>query len=153
MLAETDLDDVERTILREVRPGTGLVRGSPAGLPPEILIGLGIAAENDMAGRESHHDLEGEEHDHDDFASFVLATPAFASLDELKLRVAAAARVPGVLRIKGRAAVAGKSASAIVQAVGPRVDAYFAPGSGPTGLVIIGLRDLDRAMVTACLGG
>ena len=153
LLADSDLDDVERIVLREVRPGTGIVRGSPAGLPPAILIGLGSAAENDMAGRESHHDLEGEEHDHDDFASFVLDAPAFASLDELKLRVAAAGRMPGVLRIKGRAAVAGKSASAIVQAVGPRVDAYFAPGTEPTGLVIIGLRDLDRDTVTACLGG
>ena len=147
------LDAVEATVMRESRVGTAVLRGSPRGLPADILLGLAAAAEVDMAGRESHHELEGEEHDHDDFASFVVPTPAFASLDELRARVTAALAVVGVLRIKGRAAIAEKPAPAIVQAVGARVEAYFAPGADPGGLVVIGLRDLDQAAVASRLAG
>ena len=121
------------------------MRSSPAGLPPEILLGLTATAEGDMAGRESHHDLEGEEHDHDDFASFVVETPAFASLEELRR---SRRRRAG----RGRACCASRAAppspasrrAAVVQAVGPRIETYFAPGAAPSGLVVIGLRDLDR---------
>ena len=82
-----------------------------------------------MTGRESHHELEGEEHDHDDFVSFVADLAPAASLEALKAKVAAALAIPGVLRVKGRAAIAGKAAAAVVQAVGPRVEAAFAPGA------------------------
>lgn len=147
------LAEVRATVGREARAGTRLIESSPAGLSPEILIGLASAAEDHMAGRESHHDLDGEEHDHDDFTSFLVRAPAFASLDELRKRVAGALAVPGVLRIKGRALIAGKAASAIVQAVGPRVETYFAPGEQDGGLVVIGRRDMDQAAVSAGLGG
>src|SRR5690606_10851613 len=107
--------------------------------------------ETDMKGRESHHDREGAEHDHDDFDSFVMPIAEAASLDELKGRVEMALRATGVLRIKGRAAVAGKTAAAVIQAVGPRVEASFAPGEAATGLVVIGLKDMDRAAVIRAL--
>ena len=153
LLTDSDLDDVERAVLREVRPGTGIVRGSPAGLPPAILIGLGSAAENDMAGRESHHDLEGEEHDHDDFASFVVEAVPANSLDIIRARVQAALAVPGVLRIKGRGTVRNRAGMVVVQAVGARVEAYFTPAADAPSLVVIGLRGLDRTAVEAALAG
>jgi cobalamin biosynthesis protein CobW len=143
LLSPPALHEVEAIIARETRPGTGHLRSSPEGLAPELLLGLSAMAESDMGGRESHHELEGEEHDHDDFTSFVVAAPAFASLEELRGRVAEALARPGVFRIKGRAAIAGKAAAAVVQAVGPRIETYFAPGDA-AGLVVIGLRDLDR---------
>ena len=59
---------------------------------------------------------------------------------------------PGVFRIKGRAAIAGKSAAAVVQAVGPRLETYFAPGAA-AGLVVIGLRELDRNDIAERLTG
>ncbi|MBN9011411.1 MAG: cobalamin biosynthesis protein CobW, partial [Rhizobiales bacterium] len=61
------LSEVEATVAREARPGTTTLRSRGEGLPAEILLGLASASEDDMKGRESHHDLEGEEHDHDDF--------------------------------------------------------------------------------------
>ena len=125
------------------------------GLPAEVLLGLGVGAEDDMAGRESHHELEGEEHDHDDFDSFVVEAPAFASLEALaRAGRARRWRVPGVLRIKGRARVAGKPAAG-------RRPGASARGSRPIStrrrgsdrLVVIGLRDMDRAAVAAHLAG
>jgi cobalamin biosynthesis protein CobW len=152
LMSPDALQEVEAIIPRETRPGTAHLRSSPAGLAPELLLGLTAMAEGDMAGRESHHDLAGEEHDHDDFTSFVVTTPVFASLEELRGRVADALGRPGVFRIKGRAAIAGKSAAAVVQAVGPRIETYFAPGAA-AGLVVIGLRDIDRDDIAERLAG
>jgi cobalamin biosynthesis protein CobW len=59
--------------------------------------------------------------------------------------------VPGVLRVKGRVAVAAKAAPAVVQAVGPRIETWFAPGSVASGLVVIGLRDMDQRAIAGLL--
>jgi len=153
LLGERELEGVEAVLAGEARPGTRRVRSAAGGLAPEVLIGLGAGAEADMAGRESHHELEGADHDHDDFTSFVVEPASFRSLETLRDRVGAALSVPGVLRIKGRARVTGKPASAVVQAVGPRVEAYFDPAAGPERLVVIGLRDIDPAVIAASLAG
>ncbi|MCB1489081.1 MAG: GTP-binding protein, partial [Bauldia sp.] len=159
VISKADLVDedgagrVEAIVRGEARAGTSVVRGSLKGLPSEVLLGLGSGAEDDMTGRESHHELEGEDHDHDDFASFVVAAPTFATIEALKARVGAALAFPGVLRIKGRARVDGKAASVVVQGVGPRVETYFDPADGRDGLVVIGLADLDAAAVSTHLTG
>ena len=107
-----------------------------------------------MTGRESHHELEGEEHDHDDFVSFVAGLTPAASPRCAPCARRGGARGPGVLRVKGRAAVAGKAAPAVVQAVGPRVETFVRARRGRAGgLVVIGLRDMDRAAIAAALGG
>jgi hypothetical protein len=41
----------------------------------------------------------------------------------------------------------------VVQAVGPRVEVAFAPGAEPAGLVVIGLRTMDRAAIARALTG
>jgi cobalamin biosynthesis protein CobW len=157
VVSKTDLVDVptlsavEAKVAREARPGTATLRSAGEGLPANVLLGLASASEDDMKGRESHHDLEGEEHDHDDFDSFVVPVPAFASLDALKAAVTSALAVPGVLRIKGRARVAGKASPVVVQAVGPRLETWYAADGAGEGLVVIGLRDMDRAAVSARL--
>ena len=152
LVSAAELADTEATVGREAQAGTRMVRAVSGNVPAAVLLGLGAFAEADMRGRESHHDLEGVEHEHDDFDSFVIAVARQPSLDALRARVLAALAVPGVLRVKGRAAIDGKAAVAVVQAVGPRVDLSFAPGAGEAGLVVIGLRTMDRAVVAAALG-
>ena len=44
---------------------------------PAALLGLGIGTEDDIENRRTRHDAE-EEHDHDDFDSFVVALPEIA---------------------------------------------------------------------------
>lgn len=151
LLDGATLRHVESKVVGEVRPGTRLLRTDGHGLRPEALIGLRLATETQVASRQSHHEMEGAVHEHDDFESFVVPAPEAESLDALRARVVRAMTVPGVLRIKGRAAVRGKTAPAIVQAVGPRVDAYFVPKGGASGLVVIGTRGLDRAAIRAML--
>ncbi len=150
LVDEAALAAVEASIGREARPGTATVRVAKGDVATEVLLGLSAAAEADMTGRESHHELEGEEHDHDDFVSFVVGAD-FPTMEALRARVTRALGLPGVLRVKGHARVADKAAPAIVQAVGPRLDAYFAPGAATSGLVVIGLKDIDQSAVTAAL--
>lgn len=146
------LAEAERRVEAGLRPGTMMLRTRGSGLSPEALIGLGAATETQIAHRPSHHELEGVEHEHDDFESFVAEAPTADSLDMLKGRVTRAMALRGVLRIKGRAAVAGRTAMAVVQGVGPRVEAYFAPLAGESGLVVIGRKGLDRGAVRVALG-
>ncbi|MBB3929408.1 cobalamin biosynthesis protein CobW [Kaistia hirudinis] len=143
------LAEVEAIVRRDARAAAKSVIGTPEGLPTEIVLGVGAAAETEADIRKSHHDLEGEEHDHDDFVSFVLELPEAASLEALAASVRNAMGEPGVLRIKGRARVAGKAVPAVVQAVGPRVDTYFAPGTDAGRLVVIGEKHIDRAAIEA----
>jgi cobalamin biosynthesis protein CobW len=122
-------------------------------LPADILLGVSAGAEDDSDNRKSHHELDGEEHEHDDFDSFVLevTAPDRASFEE---RVRAAMALEGVLRIKGLVALEGRAAPLAVQAVGPRVETWFVPDEARRpGLVVIGLKEVDRAAVERVLCG
>src|ERR1051326_8881342 len=73
-----------------------------------LLLGLGVGTETDIDNRRTLHDAELE-HDHDDFDSFVVPLGEIAEPSALSARVAALAENFDVLRVKGFAAVAGKS--------------------------------------------
>jgi cobalamin biosynthesis protein CobW len=130
-----------------------MVRGAGGNVPASVLLGIDATAEADMVGRESHHELQGEEHEHDDFDSFVVQVGPSPSVSALEARVTAALQVSGVLRVKGRAMVDGKAAAAVVQAVGPRVEVSFTPAGAGGALVVIGLRCMDRSAIRAALAG
>ena len=122
-----------------------------------LLLGLGIATEDDIANRRTHHDNEAD-HDHDDFDSFVVPIGEIADPAALAQRVAGLADAFDVLRVKGFAAVAGKPMRLMVQAVGPRVShqydrAWTATEAREGRLVVIGLKGLDRGAVTRALAG
>ena len=152
LVDEAALDRVEQVIAADRRPEARTLRISNGEIPSEILLGLAAAAEGDSDNRKSHHELEGEEHEHDDFDSFVMPLSA-PDRDAVEERVRSAMAVPGVLRIKGLVSINGRPAPLAVQAVGPRVETWFVPDAGRRpGLVVIGLRDLDRAAVEAALG-
>ncbi|GGK47749.1 cobalamin biosynthesis protein CobW [Salinarimonas ramus] len=124
---------------------------------PAALIGLAAAAEGDLAARPSHHDAE-HEHDHDDFDSVAIPVAAVESPEALMRRVAKAAEVEGVLRIKGFVEVTGKPMRLVVQGVGTRLtqsyDRPWKPGEARAGsLVVIGLHDFDRDAVADALAG
>src|SRR3974390_1099747 len=122
-----------------------------------LLLGLGIGTEHDIENRRTHHDDE-EEHDHDDFDSFVVPLGEIADPTALTARVAALAEQLDVLRVKGFAAVANKPLRLLVQAVGARVTHQYdrpwnASETREGRLVVIGLKGLDRAAVTEALVG
>ncbi len=125
---------------------------------PRIVLGIGAAAEDDLAARPSHHDGE-DDHEHDDFDSIVVELGEIAAADDLAARVEALGHGGDVLRVKGYAAVAGKPMRLLVQAVGARVRTHYdRPWRGDeprnTRLVVIAERDrLDPALIRAALHG
>jgi len=155
-----DRDGVERAIARVAGVLPRAVKVVPVAdgkVDPAALLGLGVGTEDDIANRRTRHDAELE-HDHDDFDSFVVRLPEIADPASLSARVAALADAHQVFRVKGFAAVAGKSMRLLVQAVGARVThQYDRPWSASEAraghLVVIGLKGLDRAAVTRSLVG
>ncbi|WIJ24639.1 cobalamin biosynthesis protein CobW [Devosia sp. RR2S18] len=152
------LDKVEQNIRAELRPGVGIVRAANGHVDIAALLGLGMGSEADIANRPSHHELEhgGETHEHDDFDSFSLTLPAIRGKDDLLATIEATIRNHDVLRLKGFAAVPGAAARLAIQAVGPRVTAYFdRPWKDgevrQTSLVVIGESPLDHAAITQSL--
>jgi cobalamin biosynthesis protein CobW len=121
-----------------------------------VLLGLGAAAEDDLAARPSHHDLE-DGHDHDDFESFSLALPELAEPGQLIERLLPAIERHDILRVKGFLAVSGKPMRLVLQGVGQRLQHYYdrpwQPAEGRAGkLVVIGLKGLDRGAIADALG-
>ena len=134
-----------------LRPGVKVVESSHGAIAAEILLGIGAAAEDDLDSRPSHHD-GFEDHDHDDFESFVVELGEITEPQSLLQRLEPVVREHDILRIKGFAAVTGKDMRLVVQGVGPRFQHYYdrdwqADERRRTRLVVIGETGLDREAV------
>jgi cobalamin biosynthesis protein CobW len=147
-----------RAAIAEVLPrSVKMITVADGKVDQALLLGLGVGTEDDIANRRTRHDAE-EDHDHDDFDSFVVPLTEIADPSALSARVAALAENFDVLRVKGFAAVADKPLRLLVQGVGPRVTHQYdrpwtttEPREGR--LVVIGLKGIDRAAVTRALVG
>ena len=130
---------------------------SPGGrLPIDVLLGLGAATETLIASRKSHHEMEhedGEEHDHDDFASFVVETGPVADPAPVLAAVAEVVARHDILRLKGFLDVENKPMRLVVQGVGRRFtsgfDRLWQPGERASRFVVIGQSGLDEAAIRA----
>ena len=99
-----------------------------------------------------------DDHDHDDFESFVVRFDGVGDRDALLTRLSETITEHGILRLKGFIALDGADARLAVQAVGPRVNAYFDRPWAPeeargSSLVVIGQKGLDEARIRDQLTG
>lgn len=145
--------EIGKTLPRAVK----VVPTENAEVPISVLLGLGAEAENDLAQRPSHHDNEAE-HDHEDFDTFIIDLPTFASPEVLIANLKKAAEVHDVLRMKGFVDIDGKPMRLLVQGVGSRFQHQFdrrwpagAPRQGR--LVVIGETGLDKEAIKALILG
>jgi cobalamin biosynthesis protein CobW len=161
VLNKTDLIDPAtlvglcREIGARLRPGVKLVTARNGTLPPEVALGLAVAAEDDLAARPSLHDLEAA-HDHDDFESFVVSSGAVDDDAAFLSRLSATIDRHDVLRVKGFLDRPGRDRRQVVQAVGGRVQHHFdrpwyAGEKRLTRLVVIGKKGLDRTAIRSAL--
>jgi cobalamin biosynthesis protein CobW len=153
LVTPAQLEALQAKLAARLRPNVRIVPSHGA-LAPSVLIGLGSAAEDDLAARVGHH-AEGEEHDHDDFDSIVVTPQPADTIETMRNRVGEVLGLSGVLRVKGHARVAGKPAPVVVQAVGARIDLAFARPDAQRAdhLVVIGLKGFDTAAARAALAG
>jgi len=163
ILTKSDLLDAEQSARADARVRKHLARAvkivasSHGDIEPSVLLGLGLATEEDIENRKTIHDDELD-HEHDEFESFVVELPPVTHPNDLARRVEAATALGNVLRLKGFAHVAGKPMRLLIQAVGSRVSHYYdrawTPGEEPrTRLVVIGLKGIDRGLIATTLSG
>jgi cobalamin biosynthesis protein CobW len=148
----------EAIMAPHLRPAVKTVPARFGAVAPEIVLGLGAAAEDDLASRPSHHDDADGEHDHDDFESFVVELGPVAAAETLLERIGGTIERHRILRVKGFAAVDGRPLRHAIQGVGGHLQGYYdrpwRPGEvRATRLVVIGERGLDRASIEAGLRG
>ena len=149
--------DVAQQIGQTLPRAVKLVEVQNGKVPTSVLLGLGAAAESDLASRPSHHDNEAE-HDHEDFETFIVDLPVFDSPLQLVDRIVRIAEQHDVLRAKGFADIKGKPMRLLVQGVGSRIQHHFdrpwKVGEARRGrLVVIGQKGLDQAAIRALILG
>ena len=155
LLEPAALEALKAELAERLRPGVKVIEAEHGAIDAPVLLGLEAAAEDDLDSRPSHHDGD-DDHDHDDFASFIAE---FDEIDDPKRLDGALAKVIAdhqILRIKGFVAVAGRDMRLVVQGVGDRLQHYFDRDWRPderrlTRLVVIGEHDLDQEAVRAAL--
>lgn len=155
LLDEKGLAIASERVKAHLSRAVRIVPTSNGVVDPAVFIGLGLAVEDDIENRKTHHDDELD-HEHDDFDSFVLDVPAIADPAELAQRIADVTAAEKVLRIKGYVEVTGKPMRLLVQAVGARVNHYFdrpwAVGEERLSrLVVIGEKGIDAGKIAKIL--
>lgn len=157
LMSADDVASVTGQIGRTLPRAVKVVEAENGQVPIDVLLGLGAKAESDLASRPSHHELEGE-HDHDDFDTFIIDLPAYASPQALVDRMVKAAEQHEVLRMKGFVQIAEKPMRLLVQGVGARIQHHFdrkwSAGEARHGrLVVIGEKGFDRDAIRALIAG
>ena len=167
MLDETALGKARTAIEAQLPEPTPIIPVSGGAAPMDAILGLEMETQAHARSEHSHHhhhhhdhvddDHHHHDHDHghDEFASHVIELGAVDDAEALQAEIAAIASEYGVLRAKGRVSVAGKALPFVVQAVGRRVDGYFARDREAVAsrLVVIGMAGLDAGAIAARIGG
>jgi cobalamin biosynthesis protein CobW len=159
-LSDGQIDIVRIRIKNHLPAPTPIIEASQGYVPLDAVLGLDMEAEAQHRLKHSHHhtDDPGHEHldhGHDEFTSFIIELPSVGSAELAEFSLAAVAEEFGILRAKGRIKVEGKALPLVVQAVGCRVDSYYARDANATigRLVVIGLAGMDAVKVANRLGG
>lgn len=170
MLDEAGLHRARAAVEAHLHDNTPIISVAGGKAPLSAVLGLGMEEEAHHRAKHHHHHHDGEDHDddhhhehehgHDEFASHIIALDEVEDAGAFQAQIMALASSHGILRAKGRVPVVGKALPFVVQAVGQRVDGYFAPNLGAVGnegkagrLVVIGLAGLDAGAIAAQLGG
>jgi len=155
LLSPGEVETLSRQIAARLPRAVKVVAARESQVDLAALLDLKAEAETDLAARPSHHDAL-DDHEHDDFESFVVAMPEIANPDDLIARLRSVVERHDILRIKGFLAVAGRPLRLELQGVGTRFRHHFdrpwaadAPRNGH--LVIIGRNGLDRTGIEAAI--
>ena len=155
LLSEIEESQVSAQIRSAASRAVKIVRARNGAVDAHILLGLAAAVENDLHNRPSHHDTE-EDHDHEDFESFIVELTPEQDPSALIEKLAQVASKHDVLRMKGFVEIIDKPMRLLVQGVGTRFqhqyDRPWKPGEARASrLVVIGEKGLNRESVTAML--
>ncbi len=156
LIDASSLESVKADVAERSSRRVNMVPASFGKLGADVLLGLGVGTEDDIANRKSHHEIhhaDGHEHDHDEFESFVVEAGSVSDPKAFAEKLKTIIADHDVLRLKGFVDVPGKLMRLVVQAVGPRIEHYFDRPWGKeearsTRLVVIGLHEIDEDAIT-----
>ena len=155
-LSEEAIQALQSRLSEQLRHGVSVLPMARGQVPAALLMGLDRPEEDDH-----HHDHDHHHHDHSHVAmeSVSLNWEGTTSKAQLETLLPALIADHGLLRLKGRAWLPGKSHPLQIQAVGPRLECWFdsnsrldRPSSDGLELVALGL-SLDVAGVQEQLKG
>ncbi|WP_137391318.1 cobalamin biosynthesis protein CobW [Rhodoligotrophos defluvii] len=156
LLDHNKVEALRQEIAGSISRAVKVIPARQGQIDPAVLLGLGAAAENDLAARPSHHDAVDGEHEHDDFDSFVVAIDEIDDPYALLRRLKAAAEAHDILRIKGFVGVRAKPMRLLVQGVGSRFSHHYdrpwSPNEARGGkIVVIGQSGFDKDAIAAMI--
>ena len=133
-LSADQIDSLRQQLVTHTRAGVSVIPMQRGDVPAALLLGL-ERPEADHAQHHDDHDAHHhDDHDHHDH-SHVAMQSAVVRLDggfdraRLEQRLQAQLVEQQLLRLKGRAWLPGKAMPLQIQAVGPRLECWFDPGS------------------------
>jgi len=150
-LAPEELEKVQQRVGPLVRDGTAVLPVARGAVNPELVLGLASGAGEHAqgpgeAGEDPHHaehdhHAEHEHHDHSHVAMQSAALRLDGVLDRqaLETRLLELIRSHGLIRVKGRLRQPGKARPLEIQAVGPRLESWYANPSDQASLAEPGL--------------
>ena len=157
LMSAKERDVVAEEIAKMISRSVKIVEVENGRVSPTILLGLEVGAENDLANRPSHHDAE-EEHDHDDFESFVVDLQRIETPESLIQKISKAAATHDILRVKGFVEISNKPMRLLIQGVGSRIQhrfdrAWSVDEKRSSRLVVIGQKGLDTEAIRNLIQG
>lgn len=157
LLAPGEVEAVSRAVAAALPRAVKVAPAREGKVDIAAVLGLHAAAEGDLDARPSHHDGL-DDHEHDDFESFVAPVPEIVEPEAFIARLKPLVEAHDILRVKGFLAVAGKPMRLAVQGVGARFrhqfDRPWSAGEPRAGhLVVIGRNGLDREAIAAGIRG
>ena len=147
-LSPEQVEQLSQQLRAQARPGVSVVPMQRGEVPAALLLGLerpeaglDTAAHHDdhaHAGHDSHdhdhddhnhHDHDHHDHTHVEMQSAVVQFDGVIDRPRLESLLQEQIQAQGLLRLKGRAWLAGKSHPLQIQAVGPRLECWFDPAA------------------------
>jgi cobalamin biosynthesis protein CobW len=128
------LELVRQRLLPLIRTGTAVLPVIRGSIDPQLVIGQAVHGtdhEHDRGGEHSHHpEHEHHHHSHVGIESQVVRVAGDVDRQALELAVQQLIRDHHLVRVKGRLWMAGKSRPLEIQAVGPRLESWYASSAG-----------------------
>lgn len=161
-LSAGEIELVQQVLAPQLQPGAVLLSMGRGVVSPELVLGLERHQPTDTS--QEHHEHEHHEHEHHEHSHVAIESLALelagdfcrVALEQQLLQLVSDS---ALIRLKGRLWLSGKNRPLQIQAVGPRLECWFEPGSEqatatqqPPGLelVLLGFQ-LDQSAIKSCL--
>ena len=131
LVTEESMDSVRSSLKSQVREGTPLLPVRQGTIDPAVVLGLVHRDEHHDHDHEdhdpdhSHHNHSHHDHSHVEIVGGVVRLAGSIERAQLESLLPDLVRAHGVVRLKGRVWLAGKTLPLQIQMVGPRLNSWF----------------------------